>query len=135
EMCILYTLFFFFSSRRRHTRSKRDWSSDVCSSDLVYPAGGLSASLAALTHTPCFKNSLGQGFGWCCLFTAYTVLFSQFRLNFSFITYLTSYHWTFSRCPGIKRAGNLFQDFLLGGAAGGWLVFSFESSDQGGPIN
>src|SRR5699024_11933696 len=27
---------FFFSSRRRHTRSKRDWSSDVCSSDLAY---------------------------------------------------------------------------------------------------
>src|SRR5206468_4901661 len=26
---------FFFSSRRRHTRSDRDWSSDVCSSDLV----------------------------------------------------------------------------------------------------
>src|SRR5699024_1394131 len=28
--------FFFFSSRRRHTISKRDWSSDVCSSDLFY---------------------------------------------------------------------------------------------------
>src|SRR6266576_4083231 len=28
------TIFFFFSSRRRHTRSLRDWSSDVCSSDL-----------------------------------------------------------------------------------------------------
>ena len=28
-------LSFFFSSRRRHTRSKRDWSSDVCSSDLL----------------------------------------------------------------------------------------------------
>src|SRR5215217_2153092 len=28
-------LFFFFSSRRRHTRYWRDWSSDVCSSDLV----------------------------------------------------------------------------------------------------
>src|SRR5690606_41184201 len=27
--------FFFFSSRRRHTRFSRDWSSDVCSSDLV----------------------------------------------------------------------------------------------------
>src|SRR5690349_23863397 len=27
-------VFFFFSSRRRHTRSLRDWSSDVCSSDL-----------------------------------------------------------------------------------------------------
>src|SRR5690606_40815750 len=28
---------FFFSSRRRHTRFSRDWSSDVCSSDLVQP--------------------------------------------------------------------------------------------------
>src|SRR6266513_4953347 len=28
-------MFFFFSSRRRHTRSTRDWSSDVCSSDLL----------------------------------------------------------------------------------------------------
>src|SRR5690625_1483970 len=27
---------FFFSSRRRHTRWPRDWSSDVCSSDLLY---------------------------------------------------------------------------------------------------
>src|SRR5438105_9372433 len=36
--CVLLSLcslfFFFFSSRRRHTRSTRDWSSDVCSSDL-----------------------------------------------------------------------------------------------------
>src|SRR5207249_7449393 len=31
----VFCLFFFFSSRRRHTRSKRDWSSDVCSSDLA----------------------------------------------------------------------------------------------------
>src|SRR2546422_8555493 len=31
-MCIC---FFFFSSRRRHTRCSRDWSSDVCSSDLL----------------------------------------------------------------------------------------------------
>src|SRR5690349_24593793 len=29
---------FFFSSRRRHTRSLRDWSSDVCSSDLTHAA-------------------------------------------------------------------------------------------------
>src|SRR6185369_14797300 len=28
-------MFFFFSSRRRHTRFKCDWSSDVCSSDLL----------------------------------------------------------------------------------------------------
>src|SRR2546421_8837235 len=36
----LYSFFFFFSSRRRHTRSDRDWSSDVCSSDLE-PAAAL----------------------------------------------------------------------------------------------
>src|SRR2546430_9713896 len=41
-----YSIFvFFFSSRRRHTRFDCDWSSDVCSSDLVsegrmYPAEG-----------------------------------------------------------------------------------------------
>src|SRR5207247_3880652 len=34
--CVMI-LFFFFSSRRRHTRSTRDWSSDVCSSDLDSP--------------------------------------------------------------------------------------------------
>src|SRR3989449_6801898 len=35
-----FFFFFFFSSRRRHTRCSRDWSSDVCSSDLnitLYP--------------------------------------------------------------------------------------------------
>src|SRR3712207_7807700 len=31
---MLLCVFFFFSSRRRHTRYWRDWSSDVCSSDL-----------------------------------------------------------------------------------------------------
>src|SRR5476651_2763026 len=34
--CLVY---FFFSSRRRHTRYWRDWSSDVCSSDLGQHAG------------------------------------------------------------------------------------------------
>src|SRR5207249_9039932 len=41
--------FFFFSSRRRHTRSKRDWSSDVCSSDL---GGRLAARAACRHHLP-----------------------------------------------------------------------------------
>src|SRR5690606_40403793 len=31
-----FPIFFFFSSRRRHTRFSRDWSSDVCSSDLSH---------------------------------------------------------------------------------------------------
>src|SRR2546429_5033821 len=33
-------VFFFFSSRRRHTRCSRDWSSDVCSSDLIAALSG-----------------------------------------------------------------------------------------------
>src|SRR3989449_4457916 len=33
-MVFISFFFFFFSSRRRHTRCSRDWSSDVCSSDL-----------------------------------------------------------------------------------------------------
>src|SRR5262245_65107069 len=32
---LYFLFFFFFSSRRRHTRCLSDWSSDVCSSDLV----------------------------------------------------------------------------------------------------
>src|SRR5215813_6942941 len=38
---------FFFSSRRRHTRCGRDWSSDVCSSDLAPVDGGLAVKLNA----------------------------------------------------------------------------------------
>src|SRR6266511_234675 len=36
-----HLFFFFFSSRRRHTRFSRDWSSDVCSSDLVGQTGSV----------------------------------------------------------------------------------------------
>src|SRR5690606_40342770 len=39
--------FFFFSSRRRHTRFSRDWSSDVCSSDL-----GCTRCLVELQRQP-----------------------------------------------------------------------------------
>src|SRR6266496_6036137 len=48
-------MFFFFSSRRRHTRSLRDWSSDVCSSDL-----GLDHRLG-----PHFLRA-GLGYGGSC---------------------------------------------------------------------
>src|SRR5690606_146706 len=37
----------FFSSRRRHTRFSRDWSSDVCSSDLVAAAREKHAAIQA----------------------------------------------------------------------------------------
>src|SRR2546429_5252913 len=52
-------LYFFFSSRRRHTRCSRDWSSDVCSSDLGSAVGGTlnggvipSAGGAELSYFP-----------------------------------------------------------------------------------
>src|SRR5256885_3295859 len=36
HILIYFLCFFFFSSRRRHTRLQGDWSSDVCSSDLEF---------------------------------------------------------------------------------------------------
>src|SRR5256885_2471358 len=56
--------FFFFSSRRRHTRLQGDWSSDVCSSDLSDPLGKSPLILAILPvdriePTP-FQRDLSQ---------------------------------------------------------------------------
>src|SRR5947199_8516272 len=42
--------FFFFSSRRRHTRCLSDWSSDVCSSDLYYTSDIISIHEAYPGH-------------------------------------------------------------------------------------
>src|SRR3989449_7287918 len=43
--------FFFFSSRRRHTRCSRDWSSDVCSSDLLNFIDGSARGLPPSGNT------------------------------------------------------------------------------------
>src|SRR5699024_12003705 len=48
---------FFFSSRRRHTRSKRDWSSDVCSSDLLCCNYSLKVHIKLNCHN-CFLASV-----------------------------------------------------------------------------
>src|SRR5699024_1048665 len=48
-------VFFFFSSRRRHTRSKRDWSSDVCSSDLT-----MSEVFKFFEENPCDAIGIGS---------------------------------------------------------------------------
>src|SRR5258707_14414673 len=53
--CFFFFFFFFFSSRRRHTRYWRDWSSDVCSSDLLSAAAqraGLSLGELAERTVP-----------------------------------------------------------------------------------
>src|SRR2546430_16065761 len=52
--------FFFFSSRRRHTRFDCDWSSDVCSSDLVFQLDG--QEFIALNGEPQFKCSQAVSF-------------------------------------------------------------------------
>src|SRR5207249_7646904 len=66
---------FFFSSRRRHTRSKRDWSSDVCSSDLLSTdrrteaqAGGIPLlySLTKNTATRQLKARCDLQQGYAC---------------------------------------------------------------------
>src|SRR6266508_4455803 len=63
HMCL-----FFFSSRRRHTRWPRDWSSDVCSSDLVNviarPGAPDVAELAALGVA---RVSVGGAFAFAAL--------------------------------------------------------------------
>src|SRR5690606_39820791 len=54
--------FFFFSSRRRHTRFSRDWSSDVCSSDLDFKRNPQQfIELAAETINRCKRMALVDG--------------------------------------------------------------------------
>src|SRR5699024_12189846 len=47
---------FFFSSRIRHTRSKRDWSSDVCSSDLPKHSFTFQSPFGQIIAEPIFSN-------------------------------------------------------------------------------
>src|SRR5256884_6458468 len=67
RMC---TCVFFFSSRRRHTRCSRDWSSDVCSSDLLSRSANVLApgdtrrtGQAHLRHHLTTKRTLVQMLG------------------------------------------------------------------------
>src|SRR3712207_7408833 len=101
-MCIF---FFFFSSRRRHTRYWRDWSSDVCSSDLV------SAGMA-FVHAP-----------W--LFYVMRFLLVVFEAGFfpGIILYFTYWY------PGAYRAriiaifmSGIAVAGVLGGPISGWIM-------------
>src|SRR6267142_4879919 len=56
-------IFFFFSSRRRHTRLTCDWSSDVCSSDLSAPVLGPEARRVFGTEGSCNPNSASDQAG------------------------------------------------------------------------
>src|SRR5947207_6776058 len=58
-------VFFFFSSRSRHTRSLCDWSSDVCSSDLlfIYPESGALVSAISENGKLSFARTIDGGVG------------------------------------------------------------------------
>src|SRR2546422_10915890 len=59
---MIVTVFFFFSSRRRHTRCSRDWSSDVCSSDLgAHRLEHVAQVLVAPAEGELPGNALGLG--------------------------------------------------------------------------
>src|SRR5688572_25477078 len=72
-------LFFFFSSRRRHTRFDCDWSSDVCSSDLGNPEvvvdqetgllvderpRALATAIATMASNPSQRRTMGDAGRW-----------------------------------------------------------------------
>src|SRR5690606_40645815 len=56
SLCCVSSVF-FFSSRRRHTRFSRDWSSDVCSSDLCRTVGSSSSAVISPRCWPTTRPS------------------------------------------------------------------------------
>src|SRR2546422_6110120 len=59
-MCPLFVFFFFFSSRRRHTRCSRDWSSDVCSSDLVTHSSATGIAKQPTDRTASYRKTFAD---------------------------------------------------------------------------
>src|SRR5690348_18236770 len=65
----MFSCVFFFSSRRRHTRWTGDWSSDVCSSDLLmlsHPGSGIAKSRQATPAEPARVRSEERRVGKEC---------------------------------------------------------------------
>src|ERR1035441_8467258 len=67
----LFIFCFFFSSRRRHTRCLSDWSSDVCSSDLML--------LATVSQAPYCRGGVRQAIGdrTATLLSGFLILFDD----------------------------------------------------------
>src|SRR5205085_6310826 len=61
-----FIFFFFFSSRRRHTRFDCDWSSDVCSSDLLHlmPQEDLRPFLLRARRQPAHESGAVASTAW-----------------------------------------------------------------------
>src|SRR5256885_2487222 len=69
-------VFFFFSSRRRHTRLQGDWSSDVCSSDLE-----TGPAIGGVTSGPRSQSSFRQRAGVPLRASEYTTVSRPFRTS------------------------------------------------------
>src|SRR5690606_22641526 len=96
--CILSFIVFFFSSRRRHTRFSRDWSSDVCSSDLtngsnqIENAGGkvFGRAVTQFQHQALVREQRGKVFKQNFVFGAFRLVavnfvnFQQGNIAFAF---------------------------------------------------
>src|SRR5476651_1329532 len=97
--------FFFFSSRRRHTRYWRDWSSDVCSSDLVEP------QLCKLVE----RAPSGAGWAHEVKFDGYRL---QLRIEYGEATLRTrkGLDWT-RKFPAIAEAAAALPDCIIDGEA------------------
>src|SRR6266496_4887585 len=99
-MKIFIFFFFFFSSRRRHTRSLRDWSSDVCSSDLdplTLTTVQMLAGGATIMAVAAVRGELGglapaavSAKSWLAL--AYLIVFGS-------LVAFTAYVWLLGRAP------------------------------------
>src|SRR5699024_6839264 len=104
------SVFFFFSGRRRHTSSKRDWSSDVCSSDLAWKRKGVCCGPGWVSAAPgTVKNSPEWLIGWTLVasrkvafvWSASTAPSSNDDSNSEYMTYMYSSARTYRASCGI----------------------------------
>src|SRR5579863_1669230 len=96
-------VFFFFSSRRRHTRWTGDWSSDVCSSDLADGAAQLDAHCATFATSAEVRAH--------CEATTFDPMWDAARRA---ALDNAARHWpSLSRRPGHRRTGAVVLPFSL----------------------
>src|SRR5699024_5627655 len=105
---------FFFSSRRRHTRSKRDWSSDVCSSDLGQfvcrrSSNGTSVCWSAVSWIPAAVDS-GSVVRFCVNYSGHPC-WRGYAAGCFWRHHRGQYYW-FCHCPVLSQDPSVFSAVL-----------------------